>query len=279
MPKVWRWIAPIAVAGGLIAAGTVPAGAASTAYGVTINATSHYPSAVKGKVYGDALVIYRVRHDHWNAATISGQVTGAASGDVATLLAEPFGGSSFAPAGTPVTLTGGSSQSYSFTVTPSLATQYEVQVSTGSTVDATSAAQTVYVTEGFGSQASDSKTTCSHGHCKTSWKVYTLLPASAYKTEAPKRWYFYYALDPKLPRDFPRYVRIVKTGHSTKARSIKGGYEVTLSFTFATRLKDPARDLIAEACTKDTERTDGLGLPQHHGCGGKRLSTSARYVG
>ena len=74
-------------------------------------------------------------------------MTGAADGDVVTLLAEPFGAKAFAPTGTPITLSSPAAMTpYSFAVQPSLATKYEVQVTTSGQVDATSSAATVYVT-------------------------------------------------------------------------------------------------------------------------------------
>ena len=33
------------------------------------------------------------------------------------------------------------------------------------------------------------------------------------------------------------------------------------------------------ACSKDTEAEDGIGLPGHHGCGDERILDSAPYVG
>jgi hypothetical protein len=33
------------------------------------------------------------------------------------------------------------------------------------------------------------------------------------------------------------------------------------------------------ACAKDSETTDGLGLPGTHGCGAKRLSDNTNYLG
>ena len=141
MSRIWRLAAPVAVAGGLIAAGVAPAAQASPAtVGVTISATSpHYPGNVHGKVLGFALVVYK-GGKATNTAVISGNVSGAAVNDTATLLAKPFGAKSSTKAAPPMTLSGVASQPYSFSVKPSLATHYEVQVKTGTTVDKTSGA-------------------------------------------------------------------------------------------------------------------------------------------
>jgi hypothetical protein len=281
--KIWRRIAPVAVAGGLLAAsGALPAEAASSAtYSVTISATSpHYPGAVKGKVDGYALVVYKTSAGHLNAATVSGTVAGATSGDVATLLAKPFGASSYRSAGT-FALSGAASESYSFTVTPSLATNYRVQVTTGTHVDVTSGLQTVYVSDGNATTGknADFRTKCSHDHCKTTWNYFIVVPASAYHTESVKPWYVYFELDTKLP-NIPKYIYRAKSAHGSKARKIHADeFEVTLTVPFTTHIRNPGRFALGTACTRDTAGKDGLGLPGSHGCGAKRLNTRAPYVG
>lgn len=279
-------IAPAVVAGGLLASGAIPASAASqiSAYSATISATSpHYPGNSHGLVDGHALVIYRTGFEHWNTAVISGEVNGAVAGDVVTLWAQPFGAK--APAATRSALTlspsGDTPATYRFTVTPSTATKYYVQVTTGPTVDTTSPVTSVYVTEGFGKQNPDNRTTCSGEHCRTSWRVYIVLPASARPVEAAKRWYLYYALDTKLSQGkLPAAVVLTKNGSTTRARKISSTeYEVTITIRFVTKLKHPARDIFGESCTKDTESKDGMGLPGHHGCGAKKITSKQIYVG
>ncbi len=266
MPMVWRTVAAVAVAWMLIAGGAIPAQAAREAYSVSISTSDRL-----GPYYGYTLVVYKA--GKYATATISGTVTGAVSGDVAALLAEPFGAKSFAPTGKQVTLTTTGTVPYSFTDTPALATQYEVQVSTSGQVDATSAASTVYVTTG--GYSNDEKTHCSHGHCTTSWKSYTLVPASAYKTEAAKRWYLYFAFG----RYAPEYVYRYKDASASKARKINAGkFETTFTFHYRSHLKNPARDVYAEACVKDTESKDGMGLPRPTGCGDKKILWDV-YVG
>ena len=282
MSKIWRWIAPAALAGGLLATAAVPAQAASPAApSVTISATSpHYPGAVKGLVDHYALVIYKDASGSMNTATISGDVTGAASGDAATLLAEPFGKKTFTSTGQSTTLSpsGSTPVAYSFTVTPTLATKYEVQV-TGSTPDTTSGTATVYVTEWPGGTKWTTK--CSNGDCTFSFQYYEELPVSAYRTETAKHFYFYFDLDPKLSaKSFPKYLYLDKAASVSKAHKFnKDEFWVLVKWSVRTSLKNPARFGLAELCTKDTLTKDGLGLPGHHGCGAKRVSTSAPYVG
>ena len=267
-------IAPVAVAGGVIAAGVMPAQAASAAtYGVTISATSpNYPGAVHGKVDGYALVIYKTSFKHWNTGVITGDVTGATSGDMATLLAEPFGAKSFTPAATPITLTGTASQPYSFSVQPSLATTYEVQVTTGATVDATSAQSTVYVSAG--GSTNHSRKHCSRTSCTYSYRLYQTMPSSAYNTEVKKHLYMYLLVGHP---NFPKYFSLSTSARASKARKINAGeYEQVL--TFHVKLRGRTQ-WIAASCTRDSESRDGLGLPGKHGCGNKRFSITTAYLG
>jgi hypothetical protein len=281
MSRFWRRITPAVVAAGLVAtAGAIPAEAASAStYGVTISATSpNYPGASHGKVDGYALAVYKETYRNYDVATVSGAVTGALTGDVATLLAEPFGTTSFTATAT-VTLnpTGTGATPYSFAVKPSVATQYEVQVTTGTTVDATSGVHTVYVTEWTG--GSKFVTKCSHGRCKSTWKYYEELPASARGTEMAKRQYLYFTLDTKLPK-FPRYIALARSADISKARKLAADeFYITLRYSYSTRLRNPNRDVLYLICSKDSESKDGLGLPGHHGCGLRRISTRAPYWG
>jgi hypothetical protein len=282
MPKSWRWIAPIAVAGGLIASGTVPAAEASpaAAASITINATSpHYGGNVNGEVDGHALVIYKAAKKA-NAATISGNVTPSATGasDTAQLMAEPFGTTKYKAVGSPVALIPGSNgvAPYSFTVKPSLATHYKVKVA--GTDTAVSNAVTVYVTAGalVPSKYVHVKCNTSLTRCVISVREYTILPASAYRTESGKHVYLYMAIgDPTLPKNST----LSKSATASKAKRVNSGeFWRTLTWTIrghfnANTVPDP------NACTKDTESKDGMGLPGHHGCGNKRVLTRAIYLG
>ena len=274
MSRIWRLAAPVAVAAGLIAAGVAPAAQASPAtYGVTISATSpHYPGASHGKVLGFALVVYKATKGSVNTAVISGNVTGAMSGDVATLYAEPFGTKSFTSTGSTVNLTGVASQAYSFAVKPSLATKYEVKVTTVATLDATSAVQTVYVTEG-GSTTRENKK-CSGTKCTVTYREYEVLPSSAYKTEVKKHLYLY---DTVIYRTVPKYIYLSGSAKASKARKVNAG-EFVRALTFHVTIRRGGF-FIGVSCSKDTETVDGLGLPGKHGCGLKRFSSKATYLG
>jgi hypothetical protein len=279
MPKSWRWIAPIAVAGGLIASGTIPAAEASpAAVTITINATSpnypHLPAKDHGKVDGFAIVVYK--HGAAGTAVINGTVTTTATNDTAALLAKPFGKKLYARVGSPVTLTpSGGVAPYSFSVTPSLATQYKVQVSGADS--ATSSPVPVYVTASGSAPKKYVHFKCNRAltRCVLSIRFYTMLPASAFKTESRKHVYLYLALgDPRPPKNYT----LSTASHASKAKRVNSGkYWETLTWIIPVR--NARTTFIPNACTKDTESKDGMGLPGRHGCGNRHVPRSAIYLG
>jgi hypothetical protein len=275
MSRIWRLAAPVAVAGGLIAAGVAPAAQASpAAYGVTISATSpHYPGAVHGKVVGYALVVYKTPTKNLNTAVISGNVTGASSGDTATLFAEPFGAKTFTATGTRVSLTGAASQAYAFNVQPSLATHYKVEVMTGTTVDAQSAVETVYVSAAGAENHLTEK--CRGLSCTFTYRLYVGLPSSAYRTEVGKHIYLYQAL---FFGKNPTAYSLVPSATAAKAKKVNAGEFYSL-ITFHVKFRNHSQKWAPASCTKDTESRDGLGLPGKHGCGAKRFSAKTVYLG
>ena len=96
---------------------------------------------------GYTFVVYNSGKD--SNAQIHGQVEGAANGEVAALYAQPFPYQSApAPVGTVILHPAGKKASYSFAVTPVLATRYQVELFTSSVAKkpfATSIKTTVYV--------------------------------------------------------------------------------------------------------------------------------------
>ena len=279
MSRVGRWIAPIAVAGGLIASGAVPAAVASpAATTITINATSpnypHLPAKDHGKVDGFAIVVYK--HGAAGRAVISGMVTTMASNDTATLMAKPFGKRTYTAVGSPVALSPVSgAASYSFSVTPSLATRYFVQLA--GTDTGRSGTVPVYVTTNGSAPKKYVHFKCNRAvtRCVLSVRIFTTLPASAFKTESRKHVYLYLALgDPRPPKNYT----LSTASHASKAKRVNSGkYWETLTWIIPVR--NARSTFIPNACTKDTELKDGMGLPGHHGCGAKHFPRSAIYVG
>jgi hypothetical protein len=275
MSRIWRWITPVAVAGGLVAGvPAVPAATASTVASsiITINATSpNYPGLPAkdhGLVDGFPVVIYKVRGA--NTGVVSGTVTTANTNDTATLLAEPFGATKYSPVASQALTPASGKAPYSFNVTPSLATHYKVSV-TG-TDNAVSGVKTVYVTEG--GRIANIKAHRSGSTIKVTYRLYVVMPASALKHEIGKHWYLYLAVGyPRLPKSAP----LDKSATVSKPTKVNSGeYYRTFGFSVPLR-RNVNPDPIA--CVKDTESTDGMGLPGHHGCGAKRVSTHTLYLG
>jgi hypothetical protein len=282
MPKSWRWIAPIAVAGGLIASGTIPAAEASPAAAtITIKATSpNYPglrAKDHGKVDGFAVTIYKLG----SAATavISGTVMTTATNDMATLMAEPFGKTTFTAVGSPLALSPVSGvASYSFSVRPSLATHYFVQLS--GTDTESSGKVPVYVSAGSVPSAKSNRIRCTAHRCVQTFKVFTKLPAKTLRTESRKHFYLYLAIGHLrgtkaiLPKDYT----LSTASHASKAKRVNSG-EYVVTLTFIVPIRNSRTIWVPNACSKDTERQDGIGLPGHHGCGDRHVPRSAIYLG
>jgi len=277
MSRLARWIAPAALAGGLVAGlVAIPAAQASSAASIiSIKATSPSYPGLKAKDHGlvdkYAVVVYK----DGAAATglVSGTVTTSATNDTAQLMEEQFGKKSYTDVGSPEPLTtvNSTTASFSFSVTPSLATHYKVQLA-GTDTEASSAV-TVYVTAG-GRPFSDIKASCGRTTCKVSFRATVLLPSSALKTEMKKHWYLYLRIGyPRLPKNYT----LDKSATASKAKKVKGGYARTLTYRF--RLGNGKPNPYPAFCTKDSESKDGMGLPGHHGCGAKSFPSTVLYLG
>lgn len=222
------------------------------------------------KVSGFTWVYYKPAAD--SAATVSGTAINVSTGDTVTLYAAPFGAKTLTATGKPVTLTADNlgNASFSFTVHPSRETKYEAEV-TQDSLHATSTAQAIYVTRGFADNHFTQS--CRHDHCTASYRFYVEIPASAYKSEFKKHWYLYFAAAANQPATYP----LSKTA-SAKNHKVNAG-EFYALFTFRWKTKHPSLATWRFGCIKDTESSNGIGLPGKHGCGNKKLSTTLPYVG
>lgn len=275
MSKLWRIAAVAVTACGLTAATAAAAGPAVAARqaGPTVSISV---SSNAGKITGDVFVAFQA--GKYSTATISGTVSGATAGEVAALYAQPFKGKAAPVPGETVALTGAASQTYRFTNKPSIATSYTVEVlpsSTSTTPVAGSAAKTVYVVT---NQSTKGGSVCSRPVCHESFRVTTRLPASAYTKEAGKKWYFYLGVKfSATGRPLPKFMYLTKAT-ITKARKVSAtAFERTITFSF--RIGNNGYHFLFAFCSKDTESTDGVNLPGHHGCGVKRISRTVRYLG
>jgi hypothetical protein len=273
-------IAVAAVAAGPAASAATRSPASSAAPGaaavtITIGTRSALP-----KVTGRTLVAYR-GPARSTVATVSGTVSGSRQGDQATLLYEPFGARAYARGGS-VTLSGGRNARYSFRVRPEVATNYRIQVTgTGLGTVPDSAVRTVFV-EALG--AITGKRACSRPArpvCHITLRLWVSVPVSTYRTEAAKHWYLYAGL--RLARSHrppaPRTLTLSRPATASRPQR-KHLYEfvITLRYQFRVGRHDGFTWRV-NFCTRDSETTDGLGLPGHHRCGNKRISVRTPYLG
>ncbi len=275
IPRKCRLLAMIAVTGGITGATSLPALAApATTPTVSINVSSGI------RVSGLTLVFYRSRVA---SARVSGSVTSAASNEVVRLYSRQFPFKKpFARVGAPVTLTGSGTVSYSFPkVTPPLATRYKVELfmdSAATTPLASSAVKIVYVSKFTPTRETHR---CPIPNCISTAHVRVFLPAQAMRAERAKRLFTYFAVNLSATH-IPPPPRLLRLGaghpHVSRIRKIAANeYAFTITFTF--RVDHDNAVWLFAFCTKDTVATDGLGLPGHHSCGVRTISTRIRYLG
>jgi hypothetical protein len=270
--RLWRVTAVTAVAVGLAGAGTGPAIAAVAAPSSSQSSVIIHTSSAHQKVSGDTWVTYRSLKQQ--SGTVYGSAPAGTGKGTATLMIEPFGSTVYTPSRTQ-TLTG--TDTYSFIVTPTLATNYQVVITPVGGTPVTSATRTIYVAaEG----TVTGPTKCSRPTCHISLKVWVAVPPSALQTEMAKPWYLYSRLRLNLahtPRA-PKYLDLNKSATYTKPRETHAyQFEVTTHFTF--KIGGNAYRWRVDFCTKDNEPADGIGLPGSHGCGSKVIKAVTPYLG
>jgi len=274
--RPWRAVMTAAVASGLALAGTGSAMAEpSTAPTLTISAHS-----LLKPVTHDVFVVYN--NGKFGRVSIKGAITNATSGEVAALYAQQFPfKSAFAPvSGQTLTLSGTSPESYAFTATPTVATEYIVEIlpsSTSTTPVATSGKVTVYVVT---DQRLTGGQTCSRPVCHETFRIVTHLASSGYGRESVKKWYFYFGL--KLSRTGepapPKWLYLSSHVRISKSRRISAtAFARTVTFSFT--INNDGYYFNFNLCSQDTESKDGINLPGHHGCGAKKIRSTVSYLG
>jgi hypothetical protein len=280
MSKLRRMAAVAVTLSGLVAATAATAGpaAAQTASNASV-AVSISVSSSLPVITHDVLVQFKGRKGT-SAATVSGTVSGATAGEVAALYAQPFPfKSNAAPVpGKRLSLNGSSAQSYSFTVHPTLATRYTVHVLPGSSTASATAVSRVRIVYVVTNQDLTGAKKCGRPVCHETLRVTTRLPESAYKTEAGKKWYFYFGLRfsaTGIPAPKVLFLKHVKISKARKVSATE--FERTISFSF--RIGNHGYHWLPAYCSKDTESKDGINLPGHHNCGVKKIRSTTIYLG
>jgi hypothetical protein len=254
-------------------AGVVPAQAATPT--ITVAATSSNP-----RVTGDVWVVYL--DGKYSRARIHGTISGATSGEVATLYAQRFPYARPARPIRSITLSAtGPTTAYSFTVAPSLATRYQVKVSArkGATTPlATSHRQNLYVVTGGYTTGGNN---CPGAVCRETYHLYSILPSSALRVEMSKHFYPYFGLNLSATGTPPYptwlYLNAGNPRVSPPHRITASEFETTVTFTFTVGNDGAAWNW--NGCWKDTVSRDGLGLPGSHGCGAHRIRSNFSYLG
>jgi hypothetical protein len=248
-------------------AAVVPAQAAAPT--ITIAAASK-------PLTGDVYVVYL--GGSYGNATIHGTITGAAAGEVATLYAQRFPYTKAPEPVRSVTLSGAGTRTYSFAVTPTLATRYRVKLFAKTTLLATSATKSVYVVTN-GSVTGTAR--CGRPVCKETLHVYTVLPSTALSVEMRKHVYPYFGLNLSTvtvpPPPTWLYLNAGHASVSAAHRINAGEYENTITFTFT--IGNDGYYWSWLGCVKDTVSADGLGLPGYHGCGASKVLRTVAYLG
>jgi hypothetical protein len=225
-------------------------------------------------VSGDDYVVYHTGRDA--SAQVRGQVSHVIRGETAELYAQPFPyRHAPAAAGSEVLRAAGRAAVYAFTVTPSLATRYYVELFAGggaTTPAARSRTVTIYVTRNVAGGA----LICRRPLCRATIPLHVVVPAAAMSTEISKRWSAYGAPGPataavKLQLLEPGNVQARKLMETFRPQISKprriSATEFDLVIRFAPGFGQEMSFWHFTACTADTEARDGLGLPGRHHCG------------
>ena len=243
-------------------------------------------------VGGDVVVGYR--DGKYADATVSGNLSRTRAGEVAKLVAVPF------PFKTSQAVFAGSrrisasSQRVTFSVTPSLETQYFIGVYASSSAAkplGLSAIKNVYVTTAFVvnfgyAQSGCTTFGCSHGpqcsrpECYVNYLVRVYVPASAIRLESGKHLNLYFAinLSPSGNPAAPKTLYLATRVRVTQTKIIgPDEYEQTMPIQF--RVGNKNYNFKYAFCTRDTLSVDGIGLPGHHGCGDATVQLSQSYLG
>lgn len=272
----------IVVAAVIIAAAGLAAGLLAAA-GPAQAPTTTVPILVKSAepaVSGDVRVVY-LGGEQANAE-VYGEIRKTVTGEVARLYAQQFPYHNAPTQVSSVVLhPAGTTASYEFQVTPTLATSYRVELFQNSAASkplATSGAATIYVVNFV---TTEKIQTCGRPVCSESLEVFYWVPPPALQTEMSKRLYLYLGVNlaPIIVPPVPQWLMLgAGNSHATAPRRISAN-EFSYTITFSFQVGDDALHWAWRACRKATEAEDGLGLPGNHGCGDARVLQSASYVG
>ena len=177
--------------------------------------------------------------------------------------------------------------SFSFEVTPTLATRYQIRVlpsATATTPLATSASTTLYVldySDYYYNIVPAADLTCSlQSVCTEKFSVSVYSPPSAIRTEMAKQVYLYLGAD-RTPAGaytpLPASLQLATNATISRPQLVADNeYRMAVSYSF--KIDSQAPGVTFGFCTKQAEEQDGIGLPGPSACGSAQLSPSAPYI-
>jgi eukaryotic-like serine/threonine-protein kinase len=255
----------------------------ASAVPVTAGPAAAVPATLIGTTdpAGDTYVLYDP-HAKMAGAFLSGAIAHATTGEVAQLYAQQFPYTSPPePAGSVTLHPNGGTAAYSFTLSPALATRYQVRLlrsTAAATPLAVSAIKTVYVV-GYAAYFSNPDSApinmglCPAGQsaCTATFPVTVYVPPAALRGEMSQREYVY---RPPAGTAAGRATSLQRDNGATISAPQRVGtdaYEVVVSLSSAA---GPAFGY----CTEQTEAQDGIGLPGPSACGSANVPATAEYI-
>jgi hypothetical protein len=266
-----RPLAVLAMASAVVAVSQLPAMAQSQ------------PSIAADRIVGTATAAKLPKYVIYHSRTRSrisdvGHVTNGVAGEVLRFYVDQFPFRGWR-AVAHKTLTHSGVNDFRFSDRPALATRYETRLFAKSgRLLATSSVKTVYVLADYQYRYNPH---CGRPVCHITIHVHVSLPPSTLRAEMRKHIYTYFGYrlgrvrEPALPKWL---YRDADGGHVTGLRKVAADqYKLTLHFTFT--IGQHAYRWESDFCTRNTEPSDGLYLPGHHGCGASRVSSHVPYLG
>ncbi|MGD0592966.1 MAG: hypothetical protein ABSB54_04705 [Acidimicrobiales bacterium] len=214
---------------------------------------------------------------------LSGTFTDAVAGEKAQLLWKPFpftGAEQVGPSKA-LSVARNHKAPFSFSVQPETATEYSVNLlNPDGSVNGTFALETLYVvsTRSLGA----GKVDCIGNTCHISFTLLRFLPVAVSTAELAKPYYDYLGLSfsgrsTPAPPTFMYRKSGWTVSKTTAVPRVASEYETTFRLSF--HLAKANYSYVADACTIDSESTDGFGLPGHHACGNARVPVTTSYLG
>jgi eukaryotic-like serine/threonine-protein kinase len=267
-----------------------PAHPAVAAYQAPLAATLPATLTSSNKpVNGDTYVEYGPNTADNAFAKLSGTIAGATAGEVARLYAQQFPYTSTPALVQSVTLSPvGGTATYSFTVSPGLATRYQVKLfrsTAATTLVATSAIDTVYVTSSYRPDHDlfHNGLCFTRPTCSVALDMDVYVPPAALQAEMSKRKYLYLAHELGPLGTTPATLTslsLATNGTITKLQRIADNeYEIAMSITYNVGNAPLGSSSVTFGfCTQQTEAQDGIGLPGPSACGASSVPAFAYYL-